>query len=576
MSARELKTLNEALHERVRSTPDRPAVSARRGDGWHTWTWDEVGLEAERYGRALVAAGVGPSERVAILANTRPEWIFADLGVLLAAAATTTVYPTNTADDCHWILSDSESVLLFAEDAAQVDKVLSARPDSLRRVVVLDGEHPDATTLQDFLAAGATAALDRSVQPADLATLIYTSGTTGRPKGVELTHASQMFAVNGMASFGLCTEEDKQLLFLPMSHVYAKTLALLSVVTGAEIAVEGDFTRLKETMPQVQPTFMACVPRVFEKVHAGILERVEAGTPLRRAIFRWAQAVGKEAAPVLLREEEPRGWLGFRYRLAKRLVFQRIHDAFGGRIRAFVSGGAPLSPEIADFFLSAGMLILEGYGMTESSAASCGNRPDDFKFGTVGKPLPGVDIRIADDGEILIGGGGVMRGYHNRPEATAETLVDGWIHTGDIGRFDDDGFLVITDRKKDLIITAGGKNIAPQIIENQLKARSRVVGQCVMLGDRQPYCVALISLDVESFPGRSYEDLVADPELKAAVQADLDALNAGLASYEQIKKFALLPRDLSVERGELTPKMSVRRRVVQERYAELLDGLYGR
>ena len=570
-----MSTLVSALEQRVLATPDRPAVSARIDGAWKTWSWDDVGRKAEEWARALIAAGVARQERVAILSATRPEWVFADLGIVRAAAATTTVYPSNTADECHWILSDSESVLLFAEDAVQVDKVLSARPEGLREIVVFEGSHEAATSLAEFLGRGAATALDREVGPDDLATLIYTSGTTGRPKGVELTHASQMFAVDGMASFGLCTEEDKQLLFLPMSHVYAKTLALLSVVTGAEMALESDFNQLRETMPVVRPTFMACVPRVFEKVYNGILEKVEAGTPIRKAIFRWAIAVGAEAAPILLAEEEPTGWLGFRYRLAKRLVFQKLHDVFGGKIRAFVSGGAPLSPDIAQFFLSAGMLILEGYGMTESSAASCGNRPDDFKFGTVGKPLPGVDIQIADDGEILIGGGGVMRGYHNRPDATTETLVDGFIRTGDIGRFDEDGFLVITDRKKDLIITAGGKNIAPQVIENKLKAASRWVSQCVMLGDKKPYCIALISVDAEAFPDRTYEDLVADPSVREAVQADLDALNSTLARYESIKKFALLPRDLSIEAGELTPKMSVRRKVVRERYQDLVEDLYG-
>ena len=592
-----MKTLIDLVNTRLSDNADREGVLYRDGGTWTSITWGEFHARARALAAKLMEQGLQKGERVSILSGTRYEWALIDTAILLAGGATTTIYPSSTAEQCAYILENSESVVVFAENdeqAAKVEEVRDRLP-RLRHVVTLDHLGPmlDDGEAWDVQNPGVVDARGAEVGEEDLAVLIYTSGTTGTPKGVMLTHGGWVFTANAMADMKLIGPEDRQYLFLPLSHVFGKAMILNTMNTGGSLAIDGSIPELIDNLPLVRPTWMAAVPRVFEKVYNKVIGQASQ-SPVRFKIFKWALGVGKECAPWVLEQYHkhgiedavPPGFLGLKYRIANHLVFSKISARFGGRMRAFVSGGAPLSPEIADFFLSAGMLILEGYGMTETSAASTINYPGDFKFGTVGKPLPGVHVRIADDGEILLGGPGIMAGYYRMPEKTEEALDQAevrWMHTGDLGEFDDDGFLKITGRKKDLIITAGGKNIAPALVENRLKASCPYISQVVMHGDKRNFCVALICVNEEELgpwaqeKGIAYADyaeLAANDQVKALIQGYVDTLNQDLPSYETLKYIALLDHDLSVEGGELTAKMSVRRSVVEANNAALLDGFY--
>ncbi len=591
-----MRTLVEVINTRLSEHAERTGLLFREHGTWTQLSWGEVLDQSRSLAAALMEAGLQKGERVSILCSTRYEWPLIDFAILLAGGATTTIYPSSTPEQCAYILRDSESVFCFAENADQLAKIEPIREQlpSLRRVFVLEElqglqesgeawtrEHPDALSARGM-----------EIDGEDLATLIYTSGTTGQPKGVMLTHAGWVFTANAMSSMGLLSSEDRQYLFLPLSHSFGKAMILSSVNSGGSVAVDGSIPDIIENLPLVRPTWMPAVPRVFEKIYNGVLAQVKQSSVHYR-IFKWALSVGTESAPYVVEQYKlgiedavPKGFLGLKYRVAERLVFSKVKARFGGRMRAFVSGGAPLSPEIAEFFLSAGMLILEGYGMTETCAASVTNTPADFRFGTVGKPLEGVEVRLEEDGEILLGGPGIMAGYYHMPAQTEEAIEEGpvrWIRTGDLGEIDEDGFLKITGRKKDLIITAGGKNIAPAPIETALKVACPYVSQVVMHGDQRNFCVALVTLDEEQLglwaeeqgiPHEDYATLTAQPQVKELIQGYVDALNEDLASYETIKHIALLDHDLSLERGELTAKLSVRRSVVEEANRILLDAFY--
>ncbi|HYO13386.1 MAG TPA: AMP-dependent synthetase/ligase, partial [Thermoanaerobaculia bacterium] len=424
----------------------------------------------------------------------------------------------------------------------------------------------------------------RSLRPTDLATLIYTSGTTGNPKGVMLTHDNWLFEADSIADLGIMGHDDKQMLFLPLAHSFAKVLEVAFIRTGVATAIDGVVDDLLDNLAVVRPTVMAAVPRVFEKVYNKVVSGAREAGGLKYKIFRWALDVGGKVSQLRQKGQAPTGPLAFQHRLADKLVYSKLKARFGGRLRFMISGGAPLSRAIAEFFHAADILILEAYGLTETSAGSTGNRLEKFKFGTVGRPLKGVEIRTAEDGEILIRGRNIMQGYYNLPDATAEALdKDGWLHTGDIGHLDADGFLSITDRKKDIIVTAGGKNIAPQNIEGMLKASCQYVSQVVMLGDRRPFCVALITVNEETtgkwarergIDFKDYADLTSRPEVKQLIREAVEAVNARLASYERIKDIALLDHDFSQATGELTPKMSIKRKVVEQRHRDVLEGFY--
>jgi long-chain acyl-CoA synthetase len=591
-----MSTVPRLLLDRLDATPDREAFRVPTASGWSSLTWKEVGARARAIACGLRALGLFAEDRCAILSGTRVEWILADLGVLCAGGATTTIYPASTPDECVHILRDSASVFVFAEDAAQVEKLVLRRDElgTVRKVVVIDGKggHDGwVITLAELEALGkkrdeadrdAFETIARGVRPTALATLIYTSGTTGLPKGVELTHDNWVYEGEAIDELGLLGPDDVQYLWLPLAHSFGKVLEVAQLKIGFPTAIDGRVDKIVENLAVVRPTFVAAVPRIFEKVHARVVSSAQEGGAVKAGIFRWALSVGRRAAALERRGKQPGRWLQLRRALADRLVFSKLRDRFGGRLRFFISGSAPLSRDLAEFFHAAGILILEGYGLTESSAASFVNVPSNYEFGTVGPPLPGTELKIAEDGEILIGGRGIMRGYHNLPEATTEALDGRWLRTGDIGAIDERGLLTITDRKKDLIKTAGGKYVAPQLVEGKLKAICPYVSQVVVHGDRRKYCSALVSFDEEAlrkwaaergFTG-TYAELSARPEAHALLEPFIKELNAGLPSYSTIKKFAILPHDLSAEEGELTPSLKVKRKAVEKKFAALLDSLY--
>jgi long-chain acyl-CoA synthetase len=593
------RSVVDMWHHRIRSTPDAEAMTYRaRGSGaWTLMTWKDAGSRVRRIANGLLAAGLSAEQRVCILADTSVEWILADLGVLCAGGATTTIYPSNTPKECAYIANDCGAVAIFVDNDAQVRKLLEVRGElsGIQRVYVFEGTPSEdgwVRTLAQLEADGDRFAADNpgaydaaslAVGPDRLATLIYTSGTTGVPKGVMITHDSWIFETEAIDKTGFISPADRQLMFLPLAHVFAKIMQVIFIRLGVPTAIDGDLNKLLPNMAEQKPTWMGAVPRVFEKAYAKITGQAREAGGVKWQIFQWAVGVGRQVSQLRQARKEPGGLLLLQYRIADRLVFGKVKAVFGGRLRFLISGGAPLAPEIAEFFHACDILILEGYGMTESTAATCVNTPSDFLFGTVGKPIPGAEVHIAEDGEILIRGRGVMRGYYNLPEKTAETLEGGWLHTGDLGSILPTGHVKITGRKKDLIITAGGKNIGPEHFQNKLKSASPWVSQVLMHGDRRAYCVALVTLNEEAvskwaqdkgMTWSSLAELSAKPEVAALIQADVDKVNKDLPSYETVKRVYVCPEDWTVENGFLTPSMKVKRQVVEKHYAAALDKLY--
>ncbi|KAF2780182.1 long-chain fatty-acid CoA ligase [Streptomyces sp. KO7888] len=599
--------------ERVAATPDAeayrypvPPASGEGPDDWKSLTWAQAAERVYAIAAGLVELGVQPEQRVALAASTRLEWILTDLGIMCAGAATTTVYPQTNADESAYILSDSESRVLIAEDAAQLAKAREKRAElpDLTHVVVIDAAGADTSedwilTLDDLERRGA-ARLETDPQlikervgaltKDQLATLIYTSGTTGRPKGVRLPHDNWAYMAKAIAATGLCTKDDVQYLWLPLAHVFGKVLTSGQIEVGHVTAVDGRVDKIIENLPVVQPTYMAAVPRIFEKVYNGVAAKARAGGGAKYKIFQWAAEIAREYAKVTQDNFKRTGTasapagLRTKHAVADRLVYAKIREAFGGRLRACVSGSAALAPEIGYFFAGAGIHILEGYGLTESSAASFVNPGEAYRTGTVGKPLPGTEVRIAEDGEILLRGPGIMEGYHKLPEKTAEVLEsDGWFHTGDIGELSPDGYLRITDRKKDLIKTSGGKYIAPAEVEGQFKAVCPYVSNILVHGADRNFCTALIALDEvaitewakeNGLEGKPYAEIVAAPATVEMVDGYVKQLNEGLQRWQTIKKFRLLPRDLDVEHGEITPSLKLKRPVVEREYKNLIEEMY--
>ncbi|MPY63986.1 AMP-dependent synthetase/ligase [Streptomyces spongiae] len=599
--------------ERVAATPDAeayrypvPPASGEGPDEWKSLSWAQAAERVYAIAAGLIELGVQPEQRVALASATRVEWVLADLGILCAGAATTTVYPQTNADESAYILSDSESRVLVAEDAAQLAKAREKRAElpDLTHVVVIDPAGADLSedwilSLAELEQRGA-AYLEKkpdlikekvgAITAEQLATLIYTSGTTGRPKGVRLPHDNWSYMAKAIAATGLISGEDVQYLWLPLAHVFGKVLTSGQIEVGHVTAVDGRVDKIIENLPVVQPTYMAAVPRIFEKVYNGVAAKARAGGPAKYKIFQWASEVGREYAKVSQDNFRRTGTasvpfgLGAKHKVADALVFSKLREAFGGHLRACVSGSVALAPEIGFFFAGAGIHILEGYGLTESSAASFVNPGEAYRTGTVGKPLPGCEVRIADDGEILLRGPGIMQGYHNLPEKTAEVLEpDGWFHTGDIGELSPDGYLRITDRKKDLFKTSGGKYIAPTEVEGQFKALCPFTSNVMVIGADRNFCTALIALDEPSLlgwakengmEGKSYEDVVASPATVELIDGYVKRLNEGLQRWQTIKKFRLLPRDLDVEHGELTPSLKLKRPVVEREYQHLIDEMY--
>ncbi|MET8802251.1 AMP-dependent synthetase/ligase [Streptomyces sp. NPDC004546] len=598
--------------ERVAATPDAeayrypvPAASGQGPDDWKSLSWAQAAERVFAIAAGLIELGVQPEQRVALASSTRVEWILADLGILCAGGATTTVYPQTNADESAFILSDSESRVLIAEDAAQVAKAVEKRAEltELTKVVVIDATGVETSdwviTLAELERRGA-AYLEThpslikervgAIKKDQLATLIYTSGTTGRPKGVRLPHDNWAYMAKAIAATGLVTMDDVQYLWLPLAHVFGKVLTSGQIEVGHVTAVDGRVDKIIENLPVVQPTYMAAVPRIFEKVYNGVAAKAREGGAAKYKIFQWAAEVAREYAKVSQDNFRRTGTaavpfgLAAKHKVADTLVYAKLREAFGGRLRACVSGASALAPEIGYFFAGAGIHILEGYGLTESSAASFVNPGEAYRTGTVGKPLPGTDVRIADDGEILLRGPGIMEGYHGLPEKTAEVLEsDGWFHTGDIGELSPDGYLRITDRKKDLIKTSGGKYVAPAEVEGQFKAVCPYVSNILVHGADRNYCTALIALDElaildwakeNGLEGKPYADVVAAPQTVEMVDGYVQQLNAGLQKWQTIKKFRLLPRDLDVEHGEITPSLKLKRPVVEREYKHLIEEMY--
>ncbi|GAA3498027.1 AMP-dependent synthetase/ligase [Streptomyces prasinosporus] len=598
--------------ERVAATPDAeayrypvPSASGEGPDDWKSLTWAQTAERVNAIAAGLIELGVRPEERVALASSTRVEWILADLGILCAGAATTTVYPQTNADESAYILADSQSKVLIAENAEQAAKAVEKRAElpELTHVVVVDaaGVETDdfVIALTELESRGAARLAEEpelikervsALTKDQLATLIYTSGTTGRPKGVRLPHDNWSYMAKAIAATGLVNGDDVQYLWLPLAHVFGKVLTSGQIEVGHVTAVDGRVDKIIENLPVVQPTYMAAVPRIFEKVYNGVAAKAKAGGGAKYKIFQWAAGVAREYAKVTQDNFRRTGTasapLGLRTRhgIADKLVYAKIREAFGGNLRACVSGSAALAPEIGYFFSGAGIHILEGYGLTESSAASFVNPGEAYRTGTVGKPLPGTEVRIADDGEILLRGPGIMQGYHNLPEKTAEVLeADGWFHTGDIGELSPDGYLRITDRKKDLIKTSGGKYIAPAEVEGRFKAVCPYVSNILVHGADRNYCTALIALDEAAITawaaengleGKPYAEIVAAPVTVEMVDGYVKQLNEGLQRWQTIKKFRLLPRDLDVEHGEITPSLKLKRPVVEREYKHLIDEMY--
>ena len=597
---RKTTSIAQLLASRVQETPDREAYRYPVGEDWRSMTWKQAHERVKAIAAGLLSLGLHREERVGLLSNTRVDWLIIDLGILSAGGATTTVYPSSTAEEAAYILADSETKYVFVEDATQLKKLNDHKAEipGVLKAIMIDGA-PDAKdkswvmTLAELEAAGAAhlakdpRAVDdvvAGIKAEHLATLIYTSGTTGKPKGVRLLHECWAYTADAMDATRLIDADDVQYLWLPMSHSFGKVLMAGHVASGSVCAVDGRIPKIVENCGVVKPTMMAAVPRIFEKAYNKILEGARQGG-MKQKIFEWALKVGKEGSKVRQAGKEPGGLLGLKLKIADKLVFSKVKARFGGRVKYFISGSAPLSREIAEFFHACGILILEGYGLTETSAASFVNRPTKYAFGTVGMPMPGTEIKLAPaDGEILIKSPGVMQGYHNLADATAEALTDDkWLRTGDIGEIDENGFLRITDRKKDLIKTSGGKYIAPQHIEGKLKAACPYISQVIVHGDKRNFVTALVTLDADAVKkwadehqanGKSYSELSQLPELKQAVTPFFEEVNKSLAKYETVKQFAILPNELSIEEGELTPSLKVKRKVVEKKYAGLLDKMY--
>jgi len=581
--------------DRAKTSGPLEAYRFPEGNGWKSVTWSEVGKRVRNLAAGLMALGIEPEQRVGILSGTRYEWILADLAIVCAGAATTTVYPSTGGEDTAYILADSGSRLLFLEDDAQAEKVAAHRAElpDLTTIVSLTGGGSDGVlSLADleklgveYLAAHPTAIDDQAaaIGPDQLATLIYTSGTTGKPKGVRLRHKSWVYEGESIKSQGILGTDDLQFLWLPMAHSFGKVLLSTQLACGFATAVDGRVDKIIDNLSVLQPTFMGAAPRIFEKAYGRIITMTASEGGKKQAIFEKAFATGLEVKRLEAAGKSVPLLLKLQFKLFDKLVFSKVRARFGGRIKFFISGSAALNREVAEWFNAAGLVILEGYGLTETSAGAFVNHPEQNKIGTVGVAFPGSEVRIAADGEVLIKGPNVMEGYHNLPEATAETLIDGWLHTGDIGELDADGHLRITDRKKDLFKTSGGKYVAPTAIESQFKAICPYVANMLVHGNERNFVSALITLDPDliagwaaenGMAGKSYVEIVTSDACKAMVAGYVEELNGRLNRWETVKKFVILERDLSIESGELTPSLKVKRKVVETNNKDLIDSLY--
>ncbi len=583
-------TLADLLPRAAEVFGDAPAVRYKDGDAWVDRSFNQVRDLARSLALGLIDLGVEKGDKVSILGNTRPEWTYFDFAALSTGATVVPIYQTNSAEECQYVLENSDAKVVVVEDDEQMEKIRAIRDHLplLEHVVRMTGSSEDAISMDDLAARGEgrdAAEWEsrwQSVAPDDICTFIYTSGTTGPPKGCIISHGNYRAMLDMVNSTSVIEPNDVSYLYLPLAHSFALLVQLGSFDLGATLAYwERDPLKIVPNLGELRPTYFPSVPRIFEKIYTTATSAMEKEGGLKKAIFNWSIKVGQKMRETERAGSKPGFLLRKQYKFADEKVLSKIRGLFGGQLRLAVTGAAPINPEILGFFDAAGVLVLEGWGMTETSTAATISKPDDFKIGTIGKPFPGCEVRIAEDGEILVKGPNVFQGYYKNEEATRETIVDGWLHTGDVGEIDSDGFIKITGRKKDIIITAGGKNITPANLEAEIKQHP-LVSQCVVVGDRRPYLVALVTLDPEEIVGyakehglpENPEELAGNAEIKKGIEAHVDAINEKFARVEQVKKIAILPRDLSQESGELTPTLKVKRAVVAQKHEGEIEALY--
>jgi long-chain acyl-CoA synthetase len=597
-----LRSIADLVPHAAAEHADSAAVRFKRDGAWHDVSYTELATIVQEVGLGMIDLGIEAGERVCILANTRPEWSYADLAATSAGAVVVPIYQTNSPEECLWVISDSGASAIVCENDEQLAKIVEIREQlpKLRTVIVIDGSSGsaadaseesralDAISLEDLRERGRSHALEElearraAVRPEDPYTFIYTSGTTGPPKGCILTHGNYKAIMEMVRTIGQIRDNEVTYLYLPLAHSYALLIQLIAFDAGTTLAYfGGDTKQIVGELMEVKPTYLPSVPRVFEKVYTLAHGAIEAQGPEEKARSEAAIELGVKVRNMMLAGEAIPAEMQKAFDEADEKLFKNVRAIFGGRVRQATSGAAPIAGEILRFFWACGVPVLEGYGMTETATAATVSTVEDHRFGTVGRALPGVEIKIADDGEILIKGANIFAGYHNRGEESFGAVEEGWMHTGDLGALDADGYLSITGRKKDIIITAGGKNLTPANIENDLK-QCRWISQAVMHGDQRPYPVVLITLDEEEIPSYAHEhDLPQDipslckrPEIQELIQSEVDRANQKYAQVEQVKKFVILDHDLSQATGELTPTLKVKRNVVNEQYAALFDELY--
>ncbi len=591
------ETLASMFRDRVKQLGDRTAYRFKSDGRWQEVSWSRYGERVEAIAMGLAEIGLGPGETVAILSTTRPEWDLVDRAALAAGGVPVGIYHSNTPDMVSHIIVDAGARVVVVEDEEQLAKVLSERPGlpRLERIILIDGspgrEEPGLISLEDLENLGAERAgslraeLERrqeALAPDDTAIIFYTSGTTGPPKGAVLTHGNVVGSCRSVASAATISRDDMSIIWLPLPHIYQRIGLAAAIYLGSRWSYAQSIDTLVDDIAEIRPTVLYSVPRVYEKIYTKIRGKAGEGPAVMRRIFEWSVSTGRQISQARQAGQRPGAILRAKYAIASSLVLGKVRTLFGGRIRFIMSGGAPIAKEIIEFFHACGILTLELYGITETLLCTS-NLEEAYRFGSVGRPVPGVEIRTAEDGEILVRSDQVYRGYLNQPEMTAEVLTEeGWYHTGDIGTFDDDGYLYITDRKKDIIITAGGKNVAPQNIENLIKTNP-FVSQVMVYGDRRKYLTALVTLDPEEiakwagargFDTEDHVSLCRREEVVTLVDGVIREFNKELPSYETIKKFAVIADDFTQESGELTPTMKVKRKVVTKRYWEVLDGFY--
>jgi long-chain acyl-CoA synthetase len=583
-------TLADLLPRSAQLYGAAPAVRYKEGDSWVDRSYDEILEIVRTLSLGLIDLGVAKGDKVSILGNTRPEWTYADFAALSAGAVVVPIYQTNSPEECQYVLENSDTKIVIVEDDEQLEKIREVRAGlpKLEHVVRMTGSSEDTISFDDLMARGNArpeAEWEQrwsSVEPSDISTFIYTSGTTGPPKGCVISHGNYRSMLDMVNETSVIEDGDLAYLYLPLAHSFALLVQLGSFDLGTTIAYwERDPLKILPNLAELKPTYFPSVPRIFEKIYTAATSGMEKEGGLKKAIFDWAIKVGGKVRETERAGREPGFLLSRKYAFADKKVLSKIRGLFGGKIRLAVSGAAPINPDILRFFDAAGVLVLEGWGMTETSTAATISSPDDFKIGTIGKPFPGCEVKIAEDGEILVKGPNVFQGYYKNEEATRETIVDGWLHTGDIGEVDSEGFIKITGRKKDIIITAGGKNITPANLEAEIKQHP-LVSQCVVVGDRRPYLVALVTLDPEDAAAYAKEHgLPEDPEqlagdegIRKSIEDHVAKINEKFARVEQVKKIAILPRDLSQETGELTPTLKVKRAVVATKHESEIEQLY--